>query len=164
MILALFGTNPYPFERLVEFLERLAREEGHEIVVQHGSSRAPKGCQPFDYTSYQGILDLMAKADVVVAHGGYGSSLDALTLGRPLVLVPRLRDLAESLDDQVELVRHLSASGRALSAQTYTEFDAAISQALSANGGETGGQDQPFGQVVAQAILDYLEKIAKLPK
>lgn len=163
MILALFGTNPYPFERLVEFLETLAREEGHEIVVQHGSSRAPDGCQSFDYTSYQGILDLMTKADVVVAQGGYGSSLDALTLGRPLVLVPRLRDMAESLDDQVELVRHLTASGRALSAQTYPEFAAAIAQALSATGGEAGDQEQPFGQAVAQAILDHLEKNGTLP-
>ena len=163
MILALFGTNPYPFERLVEFLETLAREDGHEIVVQYGSSRAPGGCQSFDYMSHQGILDFMAKADVVVAQGGYGSSLDALTLGRPLVLVPRLRDMGESLDDQVELVRQLTASGRAFSAQTYPEFAAAIAQALSLTGGDASDQEQPFGQAVAQAILNHPEKNGLLP-
>lgn len=164
MILALFGTNPYPFERLVVFLETLAREEGLHIVVQHGSSRAPEGCDSFDYASHQGILDLMAKADVVVAQGGYGSSLDALTLGRPLVLVPRLHDFAESLDDQVELVRYLEASGRALSAQTYHDFAAAVAQALSANCEKPGGQERLVGQAVAQAILDHLETRGKLLK
>ena len=60
-------------------------------------------------------------------------------------------------------MRHLTASGRALSAQTYPEFAAAIAQALSATGGEAGDQEQPFGQAVAQAILDHLEKNGKLP-
>lgn len=157
MILALFGTNPYTFERLVCFIEKLAHEEGCEVVVQYGSSRPPEGCRSFNYTSYQGILDLMAEADVVVAQGGYGSILDALTLGRPLVLVPRLREFGECLDDQVELVRHLTATGRAQCAQNYSEFTAAIAGAMQRHAGKAGRQEMLLGQAVAHAILKHLE-------
>ncbi|SFQ78766.1 glycosyltransferase [Donghicola eburneus] len=164
MLLALFGTNPYPFERLVVFLERMALEKGYEIVVQHGSSRPPVGCHCFDYTSHNRIIELMEKADAVVAQGGYGSSLDALAMGRPLVLVPRLREMSESLDDQDELVKQLTTSGRALSARTYPEFASAIEQALSTQRQVSADQEQSFGRAVAQAILDFLEKNERPPK
>lgn len=72
--------------------------------------------------------------------------------------------MAESLDDQVELVKHLTAGGRAFSAQTYPEFAAAIAKAVSATRGSTGDQGQPYGQAVAQAILDHLVKNGTLAK
>lgn len=158
MILALFGTNPYAFERLVGFLERLAQERGHEIVAQTGTSRTPEGCRSFAYSSYGEIQNLMAEADVVVAQGGYGGCLDALGLGRPLVLVPRLREFGECLDDQAELASHLTAIGRTQSVKTYKELCTAIDLAIESSPTKSEEQGQPLGKAVAQAILDHLKQ------
>ena len=101
---------------------------------------------------------MILRSDFVVAQGGYGSCLDTLALGRPLVLVPRRRDFGESLDDQFELSRHLAGIGRAHCVQTYPELCAAIEYVTSESVTSPDNDGRPLGKAVAQAILAHLEK------
>jgi UDP-N-acetylglucosamine transferase subunit ALG13 len=59
--------------------------------------------------------DLVDGCDVVIGHGGLGTALTALRMGRYPILVPRRRAHGEHVDDhQQELVRALHAHQLAL--------------------------------------------------
>ncbi len=155
MILALIGTNPYPFTRLAGFLTRLAEEAGEQIMVQAGATPPPQSCASFTYLSHVEILALIEKADLVIAQGGYGSCLDVLEAGKPLILVPRLQELNEARDDQTELSDHLQATKQAIRADSYEDLAQAVREIRQAKGAHhisTGG----LGKDVAMAIRDFL--------
>lgn len=97
----------------------------------------------------------MSKSDVVISQAGYGSCLDALKLGCTLVLVPRIQELAECLDDQQELADHISDHGQAQSVSTYFELRAAVYLGLETSNSEIRN-DVQYGQAVANSILEHL--------
>lgn len=157
MILALFGTNPYPFNRLSGWLDRLACEEGYEIVAQTGATPALEHCLSFDFESYASIQARMAQADCIVAQGGYGSCLDALSLGRPLIIVPRQPELGESRDNQSELSRFLAAHSDARLAESYEALRQAIAQ-LQSEDHRPRARANDFGAKVGAAIKAFLKE------
>ena len=156
MIFALFGTNPYPFTRLADWLDRLACEEGYEIEAQTGTTRELAHCRSFDFASYATIRAKMESAECIVAQGGYGSCLDALYLGCPLIIVPRRPELGESRDNQTEVSSYLAEHTDAQIVDTYE----ALRQALASLGAkDTRARPRPeaFGAQVAAAIGEFLE-------
>ena len=157
MILALFGTNPYPFKRLAGWLDRLACVEGYKIVAQTGSTPALAHCLSFDFEPYESIQARMEQADCIVAQGGYGSCLDALSLGRPLVIVPRQPELGESRDNQSELSRFLAAHSDARIAESYGALRQAIAQLQSEHHPPRTRADD-FGVKVGAAIQAFLNE------
>jgi UDP-N-acetylglucosamine transferase subunit ALG13 len=155
MIFALFGTNPYPFMRLADWLDRLAREEGQDIEAQTGVTPALAHCRSFDFASYATIQAKMEFAGIVIAQGGYGSCLDALHLGCKLIIVPRRPEFGECLDNQDELSSYLAEHSEAIVVDTYE----ALRQALASVGTKrTHARPLPeaFGAKVGAAINDFL--------
>ena len=107
MIFVTVGTNEAPFDRLLSALSSL---EGHELLVQHGSSPIrPAGARCVESLPYDEVVETMRRADTVVTHAGVGSVLTAFAAGKRPVVVPRLRRFSEAVDDhQVEFARHLA--------------------------------------------------------
>ncbi len=97
-ILVALGTGPHPFERLVRGAEALA-EAGHDVLAQHGSSRAPRGCRSVARLGPDRFRDALQRARVVVVHGGLASRAEAAALGRVPLVVPRRAHLGEHVDD-----------------------------------------------------------------
>lgn len=101
-------------ERLVAILPRDA-----EVVWQTGYtdvSGLAVDAQPL--MSSASLAAHMADADVVVAHAGVGSSLDALSAGLCPVLLPRRAARSEHVDDHQEWVaRELVGRGLAVTAE-----------------------------------------------
>lgn len=155
MIFALFGTNPYPFTRLADWLDRLAREEGHDIEAQTGATPALAHCRSFDFASYATIRAKMENAETIIAQGGYGSCLDALYLGCKLIIVPRRPEFGESRDNQAELSSYLAEHSEAIVADTYE----ALRRAL-ASVGKKHARARPlpeaYGSQVGAVINDFL--------
>jgi UDP-N-acetylglucosamine transferase subunit ALG13 len=110
MIFATTGTCE-PFDRLLLAFDGLDLEE--ELVVQHGISPVrPRGARCVDFLAYGDLVALVREARVVVTHGGVGSVLTALANGKRPIVVPRLAERGEAIDDhQVEFVRKLAAAG-----------------------------------------------------
>lgn len=119
-------------ERLVAVLPRdtdVVWQTGHTDV-----SGLPIVAQPFLPSA--ALAAHMAQADVVVAHAGVGSSLDALSAGRSPVLIPRRAARAEHVDDHQEWVaRELLRRGLATVAEapelTIAHLEQAASQAVA---------------------------------
>jgi len=113
LIFATVGHHPEGFERLVQKLDEIAPNIDEEIIVQAGYNRyRPQNIRAFTTRPYEEVLRLIREARVVVCHGG-GVVIDALMLGRPLIIVPRLKRFKEVIDNhQVELAERLKAEGK----------------------------------------------------
>jgi UDP-N-acetylglucosamine transferase subunit ALG13 len=111
MIFVTVGTNEAPFDRLLESIDRLQCDE--ELVVQHGASLVrPRGAVCIDFLPFDELVDRVRSARVVVTHAGVGSVLVALANGKHPLVVPRLREFGEAVDDhQLAFARRLERAG-----------------------------------------------------
>lgn len=134
MVLVTLGTDHHPFDRLVAWSERWAAAHPDvRVVVQYGSSRSPIGLEGYGRISHSDLQDLMARADVVVAHGGGGSITQCWEIGKLPIVVARTAALDEHVDDhQVVFADRLAQMGSIVYATSYSEFDAAINEQLLA--------------------------------
>lgn len=103
MIFVTVGTERYPFDRLLRYIdetiERCAIKE--EVFYQIGSSH---------YRSKQGRVELflpfttmkeyVQKASLVITHGGVGSVNLCLSFGKKPIVCPRKKSLGEAIHNQ----------------------------------------------------------------
>lgn len=98
-VVVTLGMNPYGFRRLLERLVAILPSEA-EVLWQVGvtdSSGLPIDARA-EVPEHE-LRAAIAAADVVVAHAGAGSAVDALEAGRVPVLVARLAAHGEQVDD-----------------------------------------------------------------
>jgi beta-1,4-N-acetylglucosaminyltransferase len=91
MLFATVGTTD--FDLLVLSLDRIAPELHEEIVCQIGHGRyVPRNCAHFRFAA--SLADYVARARIVISHGGQGSIMEAVKARKPLVAVsnPDRRD------------------------------------------------------------------------
>ena len=109
------------FDRLIEWVDDWAVEEGRQdVVAQIGpSSYQPRQIEVVPFMSPPEFRQRLAEADAIIAHAGMGSIINALELGKPIVVVPRRSALGETRNDhQVATARRLAEEGLVLEADT----------------------------------------------
>lgn len=107
-ILVLLGTNPYSFTRLVKLVDDKLGSL-HEVHIQLGNTKyLPTSCSSFTFKERSEILYLINSSDLIISQGGYGSIMDVLLSNKPLLVLPRERDLHECLDDQHEITDYFA--------------------------------------------------------
>jgi UDP-N-acetylglucosamine transferase subunit ALG13 len=115
MILVTVGTEQYPFNRLMNWVDLLLQYGfiQDEVVVQYGScTTLPAGVKVYQRLQSEQFIDLVQQASFVISHCGEGSLLLLEEMGKPYVLVPRTHKFKEHVDDhQVELAIALSQVG-----------------------------------------------------
>jgi beta-1,4-N-acetylglucosaminyltransferase len=135
MIFVTVGMHSAGFERLVRAADEMASFVEEPVIIQRGGTQyTPKFSEYFDFADEAQMLDWLARARVVVAHGGAGSILNTLQVGKPLVVVPRLKRFGEVIDDhQMELAEALVQQGRtvAVTDLSSTTLWQAIEQIMS---------------------------------
>jgi UDP-N-acetylglucosamine transferase subunit ALG13 len=137
LIFVTLGTHPMSFERLVRELDDLiARKKiNAKIMAQIGSTA--KSFQPkhFAFTDLLPPDKLTAEirpADLVISHGGAGSIITALSLGKKVVVVPRRKKFLEHTDDhQIELCEALARKKKVICVKEIKELETAIRQSKS---------------------------------
>jgi UDP-N-acetylglucosamine transferase subunit ALG13 len=157
VIFVTVGTNEAPFDRLLHVFETSPPDE--ELVVQHGPSLIrPPGATCVDYLAYEELAETIRRARVVVTHAGVGSIMTALANGKRPVVVPRLREFGEAVDDhQVELGRRLQEAGLV----AFVDRPADLPAALDAT--DDGGRAielQPDRRLVAE-LRDFVNTHAR---
>jgi UDP-N-acetylglucosamine transferase subunit ALG13 len=118
MILVTVGTEKFPFNRLMHWIDTLLhhnflQENREEIVVQYGScTYLPAGVKIYQILPEAKFRKLMQQADLIIAHCGEGSINILEETETPFILVPRSQSFREHVDDhQVELASALFQSG-----------------------------------------------------
>lgn len=110
MILVTVGTEKFPFDRLMRWVDALIRqgfllEDQEEIIVQYGCCKfLPTGVKVYSILPEVRFRQLVKQARLVIAHCGEGTINLLGGTSTPYILVPRSCQLKEHIDDhQVEL-------------------------------------------------------------
>jgi UDP-N-acetylglucosamine transferase subunit ALG13 len=100
VILVAVGTQ-FPFDRLVKTVDDWAGVgEGRKIVAQIGrTSLAPRHLEAYASLEPSKFQSLLEGSDLVIAHCGMGSILSALSLGKPIIVMPRSAAKGEHRND-----------------------------------------------------------------
>ncbi len=154
-VLVLVGTDHHRFDRLIAWVDRWASDTGADVLVQHGTSRAPKVATGAPYLDWDAVQSRLAAADVVVSHGGPATIAEARKAGHVPVVVPRDPHLGEHVDEHQQLFsRRLGASGLVALAETEAELRAALDAAAAAGRGPAA--------VVPAAAADTTRRLGAL--
>ncbi|MCA1990500.1 MAG: glucosyl transferase [Coleofasciculus sp. S288] len=118
MILVTVGTEKFPFDRLMRWLDALIRQgflqvEQEDIVVQYGTCRfLPGGVKVYSLLPEAQFRQLINQSRLIIAHCGEGTINLLDEISTPYILVPRSCRFKEHVDDhQVELAVALSRIG-----------------------------------------------------
>jgi len=118
MIFVTVGTHEQPFNRLVGEIDKLAREGrlGEDAFIQRGlGAIIPEYCQSKEMLSFQELTQKVSEARIVITHGGPGSIMMPLMLGKPPIVVPRQRSFGEHVDNhQVDFTRRLEIGNKVI--------------------------------------------------
>jgi len=107
-----------PFDRLVRGVDEWCRLSGCSDVFGQIGDPGPGGYLPqhFEWEYFiepEEFQQRFETADFIVAHAGMGSIITALTVGKPMVIMPRRGDLMETRNEHQRATadRFISRSG-----------------------------------------------------
>lgn len=121
------GTYHLPFNRLVEWVDTwAAANPGVSVLVQHGVSQPAANTANVDMLAHEELLAMYAHAKVLVLQGGAGGIMDAGAVGVVPIVVPRVPQLGEVVDDHqlqfTSLLEKLHLAHVALQADSLHEL------------------------------------------
>jgi len=117
MILVTVGTEQYPFDALMNWVDILIRYKligtNEEIIVQYGSSsKLPDQVKIFKRLPEAQFKALLEQARLVISHCGEGSAMLLESLEKPYILVPRTKRFGEHVDNhQLEMADVMEKQG-----------------------------------------------------
>lgn len=98
MIFVTVGTHEQQFNRLVKYIDELNLDE--EVFIQTGySDYIPKNCKYSQMISAADMDKYCDEARIVITHGGPGSIMKPLLLGKKPIVVPRQAKFDEHIND-----------------------------------------------------------------
>lgn len=155
-IVLLTGTGPRGFDRLVRGVDQLignGRLSGR-VYAQIGSSTyTPQNCSYDRFVPHRKLVDEIQRADLVITHCGAGSIREALSAGKPTVVVPRDPARRELLyRGSSELARHLGSMGWLTVVDDPAQIPWAIENAKGAVPKVQIAPQPPASQIVQEFI------------
>jgi len=129
MIFVTVGTHYQGFERLIKKMDEIAQKIDEEVVMQIGSTKyKPKNAKYFTFVNNdEKIMKYFNQARVIICHAGAGTLLNVLTLGKPTIVVPRLKRFGEHIDNQqLELAEILSKQGKVIAVYNVEKLNEAL--------------------------------------
>ncbi len=109
MIFVTVGTHEQPFNLLIKGVDRLVAEGKikEKVVIQTGfSTYIPKHCEWHKMMSFNEMNKYIENAHIVITHGGPASFIEVLQKGKMPIVVPRMKQYGEHINNhQVEFVK-----------------------------------------------------------
>ena len=112
MIFVTVGTHEQPFDRLIKYVDEL-KASGRitdDIFIQTGfSDYEPTSCSWKKLLGADEMEGLIDKAHIIITHGGPSSFLAPLNKGKVPIVVPRMKQFGEHVNNhQVKFTRAVS--------------------------------------------------------
>jgi UDP-N-acetylglucosamine transferase subunit ALG13 len=145
-VLVIVGTDHHPFNRLITWVnEWLGQhpERSSGFFVQWGSATVRPVCAGAQIVATDELQLLLADARVVICHGGGGSIGDAWAAGLAPIVVPRMPQLGEHVDDhQIHFSAKLAELGRIRLAQSRVGLADLLNESIAED--RANGSQQPL--------------------
>ncbi len=124
------GADVEPFDRLIGWVSSWLDGAGSvtDLTIQHGTATPMAVHGGVDYLLRAEHDKALAASTVIVCSGSPAAVLDAHANGIKPIVVPRIADLDETTDDQMQLCERLSADGHVLLATTERELHRMLDQ------------------------------------
>ncbi len=130
MILVLLGTQNNSFHRLLEEIQKCIDDGTIEekVVVQAGSTRfESNNMEIFKLIEQNKFNELIKQADIIITHGGVGSIVTSVKLGKKVIAVPRLKKYGEHVNDhQIQIIETFSKQGFIKGIKDVSELEEAL--------------------------------------
>lgn len=117
-----------PFDRLVKAVDR--PENKGRIFAQIGASEyEPQHIEFRKFLEKDAFDTTLADAEAIISHAGMGTIIQAVSLGKPLLVLPRLSEFNEVVNDhQVVTARTFAEKGYLLAAYSEADVQHAITE------------------------------------
>jgi UDP-N-acetylglucosamine transferase subunit ALG13 len=165
LIFVTVGNATQPFTRLLAAVDRLATEgifAGEPVLIQSGNNPGvvSHSCEVRPFISMDEFVQFMQDASLLICHGGCGTQLHAIRLGRIPVVIPRRAKYGEHINDhQVQLVKALAEQGKIVPAFETDDLPQAILTARRLSEMPIAPQPSPMLSLVAQAIEEFARQL-----
>lgn len=130
MVLVLLGTQNNSFTRLLEEVEKNINNGNitDEVIVQAGYTKYQSDkMKIYNLVSSQEMENLVNKADLVISHGGVGSTLQCVKKGKVVIGVPRQKKYKEHVNDhQKQLIKSFDEQGYIIGISDVTQLEKAL--------------------------------------
>ena len=115
MILVSLGTQDKSFTRLLDAIEEQIKKGKikDKVIVQSGTTKyASSNMEIFDLIATDDFNKLIKECDLIITHGGVGTILEGLKLGKKIIAAPRLSKYKEHTNDhQKEIIKEFADLG-----------------------------------------------------
>ena len=160
MIFVSLGTNDKSFKRLLKEFDKQI-ELGNiidEVIVQAGFTKYnSKNMKVIDLMSMDEFNKNISNCDLLVTHGGVGTILDGLKLGKKIIAFPRLSRYLEHVNDhQIEIINEFYKDGYILTGD-IKDLSNLIKQANSFIPKKYKSNNYRFNKL----IKDFIDNIIK---
>jgi len=145
------------FVRLVREMDRIAGALAEDVLIQRGPvDHEPVHARHVRYVKFDEALRLIGEAKVVVGHCGAGTVINALRLGRPLIVVPRRAAHGEldTDDHQVQLAERLRGTPGVRVVDDIADLEAAVRE--FASGTVAAPRPSPEKARLTAAVREFL--------
>lgn len=162
MIFVTLGSQNKSFLRPLIALEKL-KEQGlleDKIIVQAGFTKfESKYMEVLSQIEYTKFNDYLAKADIIITHGGVGNILSSLKLSKKVIAIARLAKFGEHINDhQLQIIEKLSKSGHIIECNDENMFLEKINEARSFVPNKFMENTKHFNE----CFLEEMKKIVKI--
>lgn len=156
MIFIAVGTQKFQLNRLLKAVDDLV-EQGRlteDVFAQVGhSDYMPRNYKFQDFLSKDDFQACINRCDLLITHSGVATIIAGLKQQKPVVVVPRLAQFGEHVDDhQIQIAKSFSEKNLLLMCQDLENLAETVSQA------RTHRFDPYVSQrdLVIQTVRDYL--------
>ncbi|MBQ3028751.1 MAG: glycosyl transferase [Lachnospiraceae bacterium] len=155
MILVTLGTQKFQMNRLVEAADSLAEQVGEEVFVQTGNSTyIPKLCKYSQFVDSATYKEMIENCNILITHSGVGSIMTGINAKKPVIVVPRLKQFHEHVDDhQLEIAKAFEGKGCVLCCEDVSSLAEYVEKAKTYT---FQPYTAPEGKI-EEIILDFLE-------
>lgn len=158
MILVLLGTQANSFHRLLEEIDNQIQKGNikEEVIVQAGFTKyVSKNMTIFDLVSTEDIKKYQENARVIITHGGVGSIISSLKMGKRVIAVPRLKQYEEHVNDhQKQIVKTFTDEGYIKGIMDVSELEKALQEVEKFKPKKYESKTEH----IIQVISDFIEK------
>lgn len=120
MIFVTLGTSDYPFTRLLKQIDDLIENNiVKNIIVQcENEDYHPKNFTIIKNLDKKEFNEYLKKAEVVITHGGVGTIIDCIKMGKKVIAFPRKAEYGEAKNNhQEQIINNLKNTGSILTGE-----------------------------------------------